>query len=111
MRHDRPAVSHEYVFLLSPSERYYAVNPGEKWWGHSVWEIRSEAQPGFPAPMPIELARRCVLAGSREGDLVLDPFNGCGRTGQAAVANERRYVGIELNPDSASMAQGLLEAA
>jgi DNA modification methylase len=54
--------------------------------------------PGHHALMPVELARRCVLAGSRPGDLVLDPFSGMASTGLAAVGAGRPYTGIELNP-------------
>ena len=38
------------------------------------------------------------MAGSREGDTVIDPFNGSGTTGEVALKFNRRYVGIELNP-------------
>jgi DNA modification methylase len=51
------------------------------------------------AVMPPELARKCILAGSREGDTVLDCFNGAATTGVAALETFRNYVGIELNPD------------
>jgi DNA modification methylase len=39
-----------------------------------------------------------ILAGSREGDLVLDPFAGSGTTGAVAVHLGRRFQGIELSP-------------
>lgn len=40
-----------------------------------------------------------MLAGSREGDTILDPFNGTGTTGLVALRNNRNYIGIELNPE------------
>jgi DNA modification methylase len=40
-----------------------------------------------------------VLAGSKPGDLVLDPFNGSGTTGVVAMENGRHYVGCELNEE------------
>jgi site-specific DNA-methyltransferase (adenine-specific) len=46
----------------------------------------------------------CVLAGSAKGDTVLDPFAGAGTTGLVALAKERDFVGIELNPEYARMA-------
>jgi site-specific DNA-methyltransferase (cytosine-N4-specific) len=97
MRLDRPAVSHEYVFLLSKSEQYAASNPGEKWWGHSVWEIASDGDASHPAAMPRELARRCIVAGSPAGGLVLDPFMGSGTVGEVAEANNRRWIGTDLS--------------
>jgi site-specific DNA-methyltransferase (cytosine-N4-specific) len=45
------------------------------------------------------LVEPCILAGSRPGDIVLDPFNGSGTTGQVALQNGRRYVGCELNAE------------
>lgn len=46
-----------------------------------------------------------MLAGSREGDTVLDPFNGAGTTGLVALGRSRHYIGIEINPEYAAMAQ------
>lgn len=65
----------------------------------SVWWI-APAQSGEEhyAVMPDALARLCILAGSRVGDTVLDPFNGSGTTGQVALELGRQYIGIELNP-------------
>lgn len=40
----------------------------------------------------------CILAGSRPGDVLLDPFFGSGTTGQVAQALGRQWVGCELNP-------------
>jgi DNA modification methylase len=40
-----------------------------------------------------------MLAGCPEGGVVLDPFSGAATTGIVAVQNDRKYIGIELNPD------------
>jgi DNA modification methylase len=65
-----------------------------------VWSIATSPFDGAHfATMPPELARRCILAGSREGDTVLDCFNGAATTGVAALETFRNYVGIELNPE------------
>ncbi len=56
------------------------------------------------ATFPIALPERCILAGSRVGDLILDPFVGAGTTGVAAKRHRRQFVGIELNPEYARMA-------
>jgi DNA modification methylase len=58
---------------------------------------------GHPATFPRELARRCILLGSRPGDTVLDPFGGSGTTGIAAREVDRNAVLIELNPVYAQM--------
>lgn len=104
MRADRPAVSHEYLFLLSKQEIYACEDPGEKWWGHTVWDIRSDSDGSHPAAMPSELARRCIVAGSKPGQVVLDPFGGSGTTGLVAKQFDRSAVLLELNPDYAAMA-------
>lgn len=57
------------------------------------------------AAFPEELARRCIIAGSKHGDLVLDPFTGTGTTGIVAITEGRRFVGVELNPAYAAMAE------
>ena len=65
----------------------------------SVWTLATMATPeAHFATYPIELPETCLLAGSRPGGLILDPFNGAGTTGLAALKNGRRYIGIELNP-------------
>ena len=51
------------------------------------------------ATYPKELVVPCILAGSKPGDLVLDPFNGSGTTGVVAMEHGRNYVGCELNEE------------
>jgi DNA modification methylase len=64
----------------------------------SVWTVRPKPFKGAHfATMPPALARPCVLAGSRPGDTVLDPFNGAGTTGLVALSLGRSYVGIDVN--------------
>jgi DNA modification methylase len=76
----------------------------------SVWTITSEPyDEAHFATFPQALARRCILAGSAKGGTVLDPFNGAGTTGVVAVKHERRYVGIELNPEYVAMSSARLE--
>ena len=50
-----------------------------------------------PAQFPPELAEPFIISGTEVGDVVLDPFNGVGNTGIAALRNNRRYIGIDLN--------------
>lgn len=94
---DRPHRQHEYLFLFSKSRWYHfdrSALPEE-----SVWHIAHErGVKGHSAPFPQELARRCILAGSRPGDIVLDPFMGSGTTAQVALQHGRRALGCELNP-------------
>jgi DNA modification methylase len=65
----------------------------------SVWTIATEAYPGAHfATFPEALVEPCVLAGSRPGDIVFDPFFGSGTTGQVAARLGRKFIGCELNP-------------
>jgi hypothetical protein len=146
---DRPTKAHEYVFLLSKSERYFydaaAIaepvqqgRPVSSWdarkangepmrrgdpglSGHvtrtatlstkenrnarTVWSIVAEPCPeAHFAVYPSALPRRCILAGSKPGDTVLDPFAGSGTTGRVAVECGRNATLIELNPEYVTIA-------
>ena len=105
-RADRPQVSHEFVFMLSNGAACRARNPGEAWWGQSVWEIgEAMSARDHPAPMPEELARRCIVAATAPGETVLDPFGGAGTTGVVADRLGRGAVLCELNPEYAAFAR------
>lgn len=70
----------------------------------SLWSIKA---PGVeekiygkhPTQKPLQLLDRIVLASTRAGDIVLDPFNGSGTTGIAALRKHRQYIGIELEEE------------
>ncbi len=69
----------------------------------SVWSIGTpkpaEKKYGkHPTQKPIDLLRRVVLASTKKGDIVLDPFAGSSTTGLAAIAHGRKFVGIDLEP-------------
>ena len=53
---------------------------------------------GYPTQKPISLYERIIKASSNRGDLVLDPFAGCGTTIEAAAKNGRRVIGIDILP-------------
>jgi site-specific DNA-methyltransferase (cytosine-N4-specific) len=162
---DRPTKSHEYLFLLTKSARYFydadaikeiaiagieprgvgfghgtdaeerargrvqkrdsfkreigkgsVRHPGAPYGNHrpdrkdteitgyrnrrSVWTIATQSFSGAHfATFPEALVEPCVLAGSRVGDIVFDPFFGSGTTGQVAQRLGRRFIGCELNRD------------
>jgi DNA modification methylase len=73
----------------------------------TVWTIATQPFSGSHfAVMAPELAERCIKAGSRPCDTVLDPFGGAGTTGLVADRLGRDAILIELNPDYAAMARG-----
>jgi site-specific DNA-methyltransferase (adenine-specific) len=75
-------------------------SPGEKL--QNIWEdippIGAQAQErlGYPTQKPEALLERILKASSNEGDLVLDPFCGCGTTVQVAQRLNRRWIGIDI---------------
>lgn len=65
-----------------------------------VWTVATKPYAGSHfAVFPTELVEPMVLAGSRVGDIVFDPFFGSGTTGAVAQKLGRQYIGCELNPD------------
>ena len=136
---DRCTKAHEYIFLMSKSERYFfdseamqepanrPEGPGNKTHRHanqgiyangasqtniakigpretrnrrSVWTVATRPYKGAHfATFPPALIEPCILAGSKPGDIVLDPFMGSGTTAQVALQHQRAYLGCELNPE------------
>ncbi len=155
---DRPTKSHEYIFLMTKSSKYYydhkailepvsevSLKRAEYGWDsdrpstknnsmggggihveqmgtrfvnpegrnkRTVWTITTKgyAEAHF-ATYPPDLILPCVLAGSKEGDIVLDPFSGSGTTGEVALQNNRNYIGLELNPEYAAISERRLTQA
>ena len=67
----------------------------------SVWSMgtpRSEEKKygKHPTQKPLDLLERIVLSSTNKGDVVLDPFTGSSTTGIAAIANKRKFIGIDL---------------
>jgi DNA modification methylase len=109
---DRPTKAHEYIFLLTKSAKYYydadAVREpkksGQDKWNplgrhlRSVWTITKKPYSGSHfATFPPEIPERCIRAGTKKGDIVLDPFAGSGTTLEVAERMGRIAKGIELN--------------
>jgi site-specific DNA-methyltransferase (adenine-specific) len=115
---DRPTRSHEYLFMFTKDEKYYydraAVMEGSgsgKRNRRSVWNIHTQGFPGAHfATFPPALVEPCILAATKPGDFILDPFFGSGTAGLVAQQLGRKYVGIELNPEYVALAAERLEA-
>jgi DNA modification methylase len=72
----------------------------------TVWTFPAQPYPGAHfATFPEALVEPCILAGSREGDTVLDPFCGSGTVGVVTLRHGRCFLGIELNPEYVVMAE------
>jgi len=69
-----------------------------------VWTVNTKPYSGSHfAVFPTELIEPCILAGSRVGDIVLDPFFGSGTTGQVSQQLGRKWIGCELNNEYESL--------
>jgi len=139
---DRCTKSHEYVFMLTKSEKYYynhdaireprtSVGGNHQFGGkkyndpnnpiygsiqsvyesdgkrnkRDVWNITTQPfKDAHFAVMPELLVEPCLLAGSKPNDTILDPFAGSGTVGVVAKKHNRSFIGIELNPDYAKIA-------
>ena len=70
----------------------------------SVWTVTNKPYKGAHfACFPPDLIEPCILAGSEENDIVLDPFMGSGTTAMVAKKHNRNYLGCELHEDYASL--------
>lgn len=105
---NRPTSATEEVFLFAKSPAYsYDPNGFRETSGANLrnyWILGPDPSGnGHPAAFPRELARRCILLGSRIDDTILDPFGGSGTTALAATELGRKAILIELNPAYAQM--------
>lgn len=72
----------------------------------SVWTIPTKPYKGAHfATFPPDLIEPCVLAGSKADDAILDPFSGSGTTGVVSLKHQRKYIGIDLNPEYNKLAE------
>jgi DNA modification methylase len=91
----------------------------QKVWGangmrnrRSVWTITTKPfKEAHFATFPPEIPEICIKAGSKPGDIILDPFSGSGTTGNVAERLGRKYIGIELNPAYSEMGEKRIDAA
>jgi DNA modification methylase len=87
----------------TPTSMVAGLRPGSATYAtrnkRSVWTVPTQPYPeAHFATYPEALIEPCILAGSKPGDLVLDPFTGSGTTGAVAIRHQRSFVGTELNP-------------
>lgn len=106
---NRPTNATEEIFLFAKSPAYYYDQEGiREDTGANLrnyWILNQEGgKYGHPAAFPRELARRCILLGSKEGQNIIDPFGGSGTTGVVANELNRKAIIIELNPAYADIA-------
>tara|TARA_A100001234_G_scaffold212134_1_gene213397 strand:+ start:881 stop:1780 length:900 start_codon:yes stop_codon:yes gene_type:complete len=106
---DRCTKSHEYIFLLSKKQNYFfdvesikepTIDGKSLKRKKSVWNIQTKPYKGAHfAVYPPELIEPTILAGSEEGDIILDPFMGSGTTAMVSKSLGRYYIGCELHEE------------
>jgi DNA modification methylase len=120
---DRPTNAWEPIYMFTKSPHYYWDEAGSKenatsetpnglrnMW--SYWVIgRKGSVTGHPAAFPTDVPRRCILAATKAGDVVMDPFSGSGATCMAAGALGRMAIGIDINPQYNTDATARLHSA
>lgn len=117
---DRFVKSHEHIFLFTKKDSYWfdgdAVRipsmDGEKdKLRPSVWQVPVSTFKGAHfATFPPQLIEPCILAGSPEGGVVLDPFGGSGTTAGVAIKHGRKAILCELNPAYADLVPSRVES-
>lgn len=99
----RPGESHEHLFMFARTAGY-GFDPEQLVERGNVWHVPVERDGcGHAAPMPVELARRCVAVSTAPG-FVLDPFAGSATALAAALACNRAGVGVDFDPGAAASA-------
>jgi len=82
------------------TDKTYKPSPlgkvAEDWWDIPAIPPMSKERLSYPTQKPQALLERIIQASSNEGDVVLDPFCGCGTTIAAAQALGRRWIGIDI---------------
>ena len=94
-------------------KRYLDEMPGvalqNDWNDISPVQSKSSERLGYPTQKPLSLLERIILASSNEGDVVLDPFCGCGTAVAAAQKLGRRWLGIDITSLGISLQKYRLE--
>ena len=88
-----------------------AKSPCPDWWNISILNPNSKERLSYPTQKPLDLLYRIIRASSNEGDIVLDPFCGCGTAVHAAQKLGRRWIGIDITHLAVSLIEKRLNDA
>jgi len=97
-------------YFVQDGRKYYLKGgkPVDTLWDHDelvdyTLSQTADERLGYPTQKPLALLERIIMASSNEGDLVLDPFCGCGTTIHAAELHKRQWIGIDISRFSAGL--------
>jgi site-specific DNA-methyltransferase (adenine-specific) len=113
---NRLVPSTELIWVASKSKKYFfnydvavKLNKGKQM--KNLWVIPAERhKTPHPTEKPEKLLERIILIGSKEGDMVLDPFMGSGTTGVVAKRLNRNFIGIEIDENYFELAKKRIES-
>lgn len=78
-------------------------------WTGSLTKLSEKVEGGHPTQKPEYLLEKIILASTKEGQTILDPFCGSGTTGVVAVRYGRKFIGIDVNEEYLEMSKKRLE--
>ena len=84
---------------------------GDVWTDISPINSQAQERLGYPTQKPLTLLERIILASSSEGDVILDPFCGCGTAVHAAQKLDRHWIGIDVTHLAISLIERRLKDA
>jgi site-specific DNA-methyltransferase (adenine-specific) len=93
--------SYEVIYMIAKPD-FFVSREGATW--GDVWHVAPEFNNPHPAPYPIEIPERCIIAGCPENGIVFDPFMGSGTTAVAARNLGRKFIGCDLSPEYVELA-------
>ena len=101
------------TYHTNGKKKYY-INPDGKY-DDDVWNItfstRSKERLGYPTQKPEALLEKIIKASSEPGDVVLDPFCGCGTAVVVAERLQRKWIGIDISPTAVDLMRRRLDRA
>lgn len=105
IRNDTLFPMHEFVFWLVKGKPRVCKSQAQ--FKSDIWRILPDRENDHPAPFPFALADNCIALSCPNGGncLVCDPFTGSGTTAVAARSRGHRFVGFEISPAYAKMAE------
>ena len=104
-----PARADNVVDQLEAAKKYYLegdINGAIGELEFVLQEIKGKVGQAYIATFPEALVEPCILAGSRPGDIVFDPFMGSGTVAQVAQNLGRKWIGSELNEEYIALQSG-----